>query len=79
MSHTGVIVPISITVAALFAPDSAAITPDLLGDGSIAEPGIKTTHDRDALIQTQAMSLTARSIGITRIHDAMASTIVTPQ
>ena len=43
----------------------------------VAEPGVKTPHDHDPLIQTQSMSLTAGQRHVSRIGYPAASTMTT--
>jgi len=55
MSHPGVIVPVEIAITPYFTPDGGSVASDPTTDLGVAEPGVKTPHDGDPLIQTQSM------------------------
>jgi len=55
MGHPSVIIAVSVTVSAYFAPDGDSVAPNPATDLGVAEPSVEAPHDDDALIQTQSM------------------------
>jgi hypothetical protein len=74
MSHPSVVIVVSVTVSAYFAPHGGSVAPNPATDLDIAKPSIEAPHDGDAFIKAQPMPPATGQRHVPRISQPTAST-----